>query len=254
MRGTNPARAALSCAAAAVAAAVFGAAILPGAGPARAQAPQAEQQGEPHARIVVTGEGSVPVPPDYAQIRGGVTTRGKTAKEATDANSKMMAAIIAALQNSGIERKDIQTAEFSIAPVYEQPQPNSEAKLSGFRVSNQVEVKIRQIDKLGDVLDRLIAAGATDVGNVEFMQSDASKMLDQARAAAVADAQRKAEIYARAAGVNLGHIVSIMEPSGYAPPGPMMAMRAAGAMAAVPISSGEDTLRVRVTIGFDIAH
>ncbi len=162
MHGTNPARAALSCAAAVVAAAVFGAAILPGAGPARAQRPQAEQRAEPHARIVVTGDGSVRVPPDYAQIRGGVTTRGKTAKEATDANSKLMAAIVAALQNSGIEQKDIQTAEFSIAPVYEQPQPNSEAKLSGFRVSNQVDVKIRQIDKLGDVLDRLIAAGATE--------------------------------------------------------------------------------------------
>jgi uncharacterized protein len=253
MRGTNPARAPVLCAAAAFAAAVFGAAVLPGAVPARAQQPQAEQHAEPQARIVVSGEGSVPVAPDYAQIRGGVTTRGKAAKEATDANSKLMAAIIAALQDSGIEQKDIQTAEFSIAPIYAQPQPNSEAKLSGFRVSNQVDVKIRQLDKLGEVLDRLVGAGATDIGNIEFMHSDASKTLDRAREAAIADARRKAEIYARAADVSLGRIVSIAE-AGYAPPGPMMAMRAAGAMAAVPIASGEDTLRVRITVGFDIAH
>jgi uncharacterized protein YggE len=71
MRGTNPARAPVLCAAAAFVAAVFGAAILPGAVPARAQQPQAEQHAEPQARIVVSGEGSVPVAPDYAQIRAG---------------------------------------------------------------------------------------------------------------------------------------------------------------------------------------
>ncbi len=254
MRGTNPARAPLSCATAAVAATVFGAAILPGAISARAQQPQAEQQAEPQARIVVTGDGSVWVSPDYAQIKGGVTTHGKTAKEATDANSKLMATVTAALRSAGIEQKDMQTAQFSVQPVYAPPQPNAEPKLTGFSVSNRLGVTIRQIADVGDILDRLIAAGATDVGNVEFMHSDASKALDQARAAAIADAQRKAEIYARAAGVNLGRIVSISEASGYAPPGPMMAMRAAGAMAAVPISSGEDTLHVRIVVGFDIAH
>src|SRR6202035_4377197 len=78
---------------------------------------------QPEARVIVIGEGSVHVAPDYAQIRGGVTTKGKTVKEATDANSKLMAAITAALLNAGIAQADIQTAQFSIQPVYAPPQP-----------------------------------------------------------------------------------------------------------------------------------
>ena len=113
---------------------------------------------------------------------------------------------------------------------------------------------IRQIGKVGDILDRLVTAGATDVGSVEFLHSDLSKALDQAREAAVADARRKAELYAHAAGLTLGSVTWITEDSGYAPPMPM-AMRTAGAIAAsVPIAAGEDTLRVRITVSFDMAH
>ena len=228
-----------------VAALIFAAAI-----PVRAEQPSAE----PPARIVVSGDGSVRVAPDYAEIGCGVTTKAKTAKEATDANSKAMAAVAAALSSAGIEQKDIQTTRFSLQPVYAPPQPNTEPKLTGFAVSNQFRVTIRRIADVGDILDRLIAAGATDVGSVEFSHSDASKALDQARAAAIADARRKAELYAQAAGLTLGAVAWITEDSAYTPPTPLGAMRAAGGMAAVPIAVGEDTLRVRLTVGFDIAH
>jgi len=210
------------------------------------------QQPEPQARISVTGEGSVGVAPDYAQIGGGVTTRAKTAKEAADANSKLMTAITAALLNAGIAQQDIQTSRFSIQPIYAPPQANTEPKLAGFAVSNQVSVTVRQIGMVGDILDRLIASGATDVGDVEFLHSDPSKALDQAREAAVADARRKAELYARTAGLTLGRVAWITEDSGYAPPMPMAAMRGGLAAAPVPISAGEDTLRARITVGFDI--
>ncbi len=142
--------------------------------------------------------------PDYADIDCGVTTKAKTAKDATDANSRAMAAVAAALHGAGIEQKDIQTTRFSLQPVYAPPQPNTEPKLTGFSVSNQFRVTIRQIGNVGDILDRLIAAGATDVGSVEFLHSDTSKALDQARTAAIADAKRKAELYAQAAGLTLG--------------------------------------------------
>jgi hypothetical protein len=92
-----------------------------------------------------TGEGSVSVAPDYAQIRSGVTTRAKTVKEATDANSKLMAAVTAALLESGIAQKDIQTSRFSIQPVYAPQEPRTEPKLVGYSASNQVSVTIRQI-------------------------------------------------------------------------------------------------------------
>ena len=225
----------------------FAAAISLGPAQAHAQRPQAR----PEARVIVNGEGSVTVQPDYARITTGVTTRARTVKEATDANTKLMGAVTAALRDLGIEQRDIQTSHFSVQPVYAPAQPNTEPKLSGFSVSNQLSVTIHQIAAVGPILDRLIAAGANDLGGVEFLHSDLSKALDRAREAAVADARRKAELYARAAGLELGRVAWITEDPGLAPPGGMKALRAAGGFAApVPIASGEDTLRVQITVGF----
>ncbi|HEY1361188.1 MAG TPA: SIMPL domain-containing protein [Xanthobacteraceae bacterium] len=220
--------------------------LLPDAG-AYAQQPQQL----PQARIVVTGEGSVNVTPSYAQISAGATTRARTVKEGIEANSRLMAAIIAALKDAGIAEKDIQTARFSIQPVYAPQEPRTEPKLSGYSVSNLVHVTIREIGKVGDVLDRLVAAGATNVTNVAFLVADASTALDQAREAAMADARRKAEVYAKASGLRLGRVEWITEDAGSGPPLPVTARAAA---APVPIASGEDTLRVRVVVGFDIAR
>jgi len=217
--------------------------------PTQAQQPAAQAE----ARVIVVGEGSVHVAPDYAQISGGVTTKGKTVKEATDANSKLMAAVTAALLNAGIAQADIQTAQFSIQPIYAPPQ--AEPKLVGYNVSNQVTVTVRALGKVSEILDHVVDAGVTDVGNVAFLHSDPAKALDQAREAAVADARRKAELYARASGFTLGRMAWLTEGSGLMPPGPMPMFRAQASMTApVPISPGEDTLRVQITVGFDIAN
>jgi uncharacterized protein YggE len=217
------------------------------AGPIAAQ-PQTPAAAE--GRVVVVGEGDVNGAPDYAEINGGVTTRGKSVKEASDANSKLMAAVTATLQDAGITAKDIQTSHFSIQPVYTPADPHNEAKLAGYSVSNQVNVTVHDIGKAGDILDRLITAGVTNVGNIQFLHSDTSKLLDQAREAAVADAKRKAEIYAKAAGIKLGRAIWITEEPAYAPPMPMMRMAAAAPAQTVPISAGEDSLHVRITVGF----
>jgi len=209
-----------------------------------------QPQQAPEPRIVVTGEGSVGVTPDYAQLRVGVTTRTRTVKESVDANFKVMAAVMAALKDAGIAEKDIQTARFSIQPLYPPQEPRSEPKLAGYTVSNHVNVTIRDTAKVGDVLDRVTAAGATDVGNISFLVSDPSNALDQAREGAIADARRKAEVYAKASGVRLGRVEWITEDGGGDPPVPMMARAAAPA----PIASGEDILRVRVTVAFEIAR
>ena len=204
----------------------------------------------PEARIIVIGEGSVSAAPDHARITSGVTTRAKTAKEASDANAKAMAAVLAALQSAGI---DIQTSRFSVQPVYTSPGPNMEQRLTGFSVSNQVSVTIRQIDKVGDILDRLVTAGATDAGNVEFLHAEQSKTLDRAREAAMVDARRKAELYAHAAGLTLGSVAWVTEDSSAPLFAPKVAMRAAMPGGA-PIATGEDTLQVRITVGYEIAH
>lgn len=225
------------------------------AAPASAQAPQTAQGSAADAAIVVTGEGSVSAAPDYAAIGAGVVTRAKTAGEAVDANARAMAAVIAALTNSGIARNDIQTAQLSLQPVYTAPISGGEQKLTGFSVANQLTIKIRDLGKAGTILDKLVAAGATEIGAIDYLHANASALLDQARQAAIADARRKAELYAKAAGLNLGGVAFITEDSGSAPPVFGKMLRAAP-MAAAPtqILSGEDTLRVQVSVGFDVVH
>src|SRR5579884_254788 len=123
--------------------ALAAAALMAAIAGAQAQQPQSQ----PEARIIVTGEGSASVPPDYAQIWGGVSTRAKTVKEASDANAKAMAAITTTLLNAGIAQKDIQTSRFSIQPVYSQQDGSGPQKLSGYSVSNQVTVAVRDLGK-----------------------------------------------------------------------------------------------------------
>jgi uncharacterized protein YggE len=204
--------------------------------------------------VVVVGEGNVTVAPDYARIRNGVSTSAKTVKEASDSNSKIMANIIAALADAGIAKKDIQTSEFSIEPVYASPTPSGGPKVSGYRVTNQVNVTIRDLSQVGDILDRLIKAGATDAGNIAFLVSDREKVLDQAREAAMANARHKAELYAQASGLTLGHVAWISESSELEPVLPMGLARSKMASATVPIESGEETITARVAVGFDIAQ
>jgi uncharacterized protein len=220
---------------------------------AAAQAQTPEPKSVAQARVVVIGEGSVTVAPDYARIRSGVSTNAKTVKEASDSNAKLMASVIATLADAGIAKKDIQTSEFSIAPVYVSPTPPGGPKLSGYRVSNKVDVTIHEISQVGEILDRLVKAGATDAESIAFLISDREKALDQAREAAIANARHKADLYAHASGLNLGHVAWITEGSDFEPLASMQS-RMKLASTPPPIESGEDTITARVTVGFDIAQ
>jgi uncharacterized protein YggE len=220
---------------------------------AAAQAQTPEPKSVAQARVVVIGEGSVTVAPDYARIRSGVSTNAKTVKEASDSNAKLMASVIATLVDAGIAKRDIQTSEFSIAPVYVSPTPPGGPKLSGYRVSNKVNVTIHEISQVGEILDRLVKAGATDAESIAFLISDREKALDQAREAAIANARHKADLYAHASGLNLGHVAWITEGSDFEPLASMQS-RMKLASTPPPIESGEDTITARVTVGFDIAQ
>ena len=200
--------------------------------PARAQSVEPKSPAE--ARVVVVDGGSVTVAPDYVRIRSGVSTYAKTVKEASDTN--------------------IQTSEFSIEPAYASPTPPGGPKLSGYRVSNQVNVTIHQVSQVGEILDRLVRTGATDAENIAFLISDREKALDQARVAAVANAKHKADLYARASGVNLGRVAWITEGSDFEPIAPMGVARPKMASSPAPIERGENTITARVTISFDIVQ
>lgn len=228
--------------------ALFAAFIVAVTVPVRAQEPYVV----PQARIIVSGEGTVRAAPDLALLTIGATIQGATAKAASDANSRVMSAVEAALHDAGIAANDIQTASFSVQPVYASAQSNSPPRISGFAVTNQLAVTVRQIDKVGDVLDRAIAAGANDIGSVQFLHNDLSKALDPARTDALADARRKAALYARAAGLTLGAVSWVVEGQANVPQPRFAAARMSAAP--VPIAAGEDTLSVRITVGFDVAH
>lgn len=199
--------------------------------------------------VTVTGEATVAVAPDTAVIRVGVSSAAKTAREASDANRKQMTAVLAAIKDAGIAARDIQTSRLSLQPQYD-PNRSGTAHLLGFQATNQITVNIREIDKLAGIIDQAIAAGANEMSGLEFIVSEQSKLLDQARDDAIADARRKAERYAKAAGVKLGAVTSISEEGSTPPPRLMQAMRAGAA----PVAPGEQTLRAVVSVSFDITH
>ena len=203
----------------------------------------------PPPAITVIGEATVSVPPDQAQIDGGVTSDAKTAREASDANNAAMGKVLLALKGAGIDEKDTQTSRLSLQPQYA-PNRTGSSPITGYRASNRVTIRLRDVTKVANAIDVLVGAGANDIGGINFMVSQPSKLLDEAREKAVADARRKAEIYARAAGVTLGEPLSISEEGSPAPVfrGKMAAPMAAGA----PVAQGEETLSVTVTVSWAI--
>jgi uncharacterized protein YggE len=203
----------------------------------------------PIATISVTGEAQLSVPPDLAQIDGGVITEAKTAREASETNNAAMGKVLLALKGAGIDEKDFQTSRLSLQPQYA-PNRSGPNAVVGYQASNRVTVKLRDVTKVASVIDTLVAAGANNIGGINFMVSAASKLLDDAREQAIGDARRKAEIYAKAAGVALGSPVSISEEGS---PGPMPFRKmAAGMAASAPVAQGEETLQVTVSVSWAI--
>jgi uncharacterized protein YggE len=206
-------------------------------------------QTAPIATISVTGEAQLSVPPDLAQLDGGVTTEAKTAREASDANNAAMGRVLLALKGIGIDEKDFQTSRLSLQP-QNAPNRSGPSAIVGYRASNRVTIRLRDVTKVASVIDTLVAAGANELGGINFSVSAASKLLDDAREQAIADARRKAEIYAKAAGVALGSPVSISEEGA---PGPMPFRKmAAGMAASAPVAQGEETLQVTVSVSWAI--
>jgi hypothetical protein len=206
----------------------------------------------PLAVISVTGEATVSVAPDQVQIDGGVTSDAKTAREASDANNAAMGKVLLALKGAGIEEKDYQTSRLSLQPQFATPSKVSERAVGiiSFRASNRVTVKIRDVTKVANVIDVLVGAGANEIGGINFTVTQPSKVLDEAREKAIADARRKAEIYAKAAGVTLGEPISISEEGA---PVPVFRGKVAAPMAAgAPVAQGEETLSVTVGVSWAI--
>lgn len=207
---------------------------------------------KPPATLAVTGEGTVSAPPDLAEIDGGVTGEAKTAREATDAVNKQMAEVIRALKSAGIAEKDIHTTRISLYPQSAPTRAGQPVQILGYRATNHVRVSIREIARAPQMLDAMLAAGANEIGAISFQIAEPSKLIDRARAEAVNDARRKAEIYAKAAGVTLGAPLAINEEGAALPPPRMQRMAVGAAAAPTPVEPGELTLRTSVSITYEI--
>ncbi len=207
--------------------------------------------------ITVSGEGKVTVAPDIGELSFGVTTGVQaTAKAATDKLSRDMNAIIAAVKALGIEEKDIKTESFYLNPTYDWT--DGRQRLRGYEATQSLRVKVRDLDKVGDVLTAATNAGANQAGGVTFTLDDPESKKDDAREKAINDAKEKAQKLADQLGENLGEVLNFQESgNGWYPPVYMekreaYAMDGAANQAAVPLPSGEQDITVTVTITYEL--
>ena len=204
--------------------------------------------------ISVNGEGLVKGKPDVAQTNIAVDVTNVDPIAAQRDAASRMDKVIAKLKDMGVAADDIKTSQYSLTPQYNYNQNKEAPTLIGYRVVNAVAVTIKQLDKVGQILDAAATAGATSVQGVSFTIADPTPLQSQARAAAVKQARARADELAKAAGVSLGKVTSISESTAGATP--IYAQAATRSMAApavdTPIISGELEVRVNVQVTYGI--
>ena len=203
--------------------------------------------------ITVSGEGSVAAAPDMATLRLGVNRRADTAAEALAEASRAAAEVLAQIEDAGIASRDVQTSGLTLGPVWSPRRNDGERRIIGYEAGNSLNVRVRDLDLLGGLLDTVVSVGADSFGGLSFGLADPDPLMDAAREAAVADAQHKARLYATAAGVELGALHSLSE-EGYARLEPMMMRAEMDAAGGVPIAEGEVEVTARVQMVYTIAQ
>jgi uncharacterized protein YggE len=207
----------------------------------------APPEGAPRrSSVTVAGVGTVSAAADQAEITTGVVTQAATAAQALAANSQAMERLLQALGGLGIASRDIQTINVSVSPQRRPPKEGQPPEIVGYEVTNQVRVKVRDLSRLGRVLDQQVGQGANLVSGINFGVREPAPLLDEARKRAMADARRKADLYAASAGLKVGRVLSVRE-AGVAPPAPRAMMSAA-----VPVAPGEQEIQASVTVTFTL--
>lgn len=200
---------------------------------AQVTAPAISPLGPESTLLSLTAEGRSQRTPDIALFTSGVVTQGATAAEALSQNSSRMERVVAALKRAGIADRDIQTSAISLQPRYSNPEleaqiraretrqpyvpPAEAARIIGYEARNNVQVRVRRIANMGKIIDTLIEAGANEVNGPSFTLDEPQSAQDEARAEAVAVGRKRAELYARAAGLRVNRILSMSEGGGYYP-------------------------------------
>jgi hypothetical protein len=224
----------------------------PAVGAAQAQSDPSDQ-GTVRS-INVNGMGRVKAEPDVADINLGVTKQGEDAASASQEAATAMDAVVTALLEAGVAEGDIQTSSISLNPLYDWD--NSPPDIEGWEASNLVNITVRDIATVGDVVDAATAAGATNINGITFRVEDPTAAEAEARSAAIADARAKAEQLATDAGVTITGVISITESTSQ-PPVPLYFERtmadAAAPMAETPVMPGQVELSITVIVQYEIS-
>jgi len=191
--------------------------------------------------------------PDVATLSTGVVTQASDANAAMRANATQMDKVMAAIKAAGIVDHDIRTSGISLNPQYKYVE-NQSPTITGYQASNTVDIKVRDLSRLGKVLDALVASGANQVNGPSFEIDQPEPVYDQARRDALEKAQARAQMYAKVLGLKVRRIVSIDEGGGYRPPMPMMAMARAKSESDTAVSPGETTLSANLNVVFELGH
>lgn len=204
--------------------------------------------------ITVVGSGKASARPDMAQVQVGVVTQAPSAAKALQDNNEAMAKLLRAVEGHGIAKKDVQTSNFAVMPQYRRgPHGEQLPEIVGYEVNNEARVKVRQLDALGQVLDDVVQQGANRVQGISFSIADPTPLQDEARRKAMADARRKAELYAKEAGAEVGMVLLIQEQTPHPPMPEFRGVALAGA-GAVPVAPGEQELQASITVTYALGH
>ena len=200
--------------------------------------------------ISVSGAGEVQAAPDIVYVTLGVRTRTSQAARAAADNAAAISRVIQAVRQLGVPEADVETAQYTLQPVFEYP-PSAAPRLTGYEATNLVRVTVRDLSKVGQVIDAAVGAGANVVQDVVFALKNESEVRAQALAKAIEDGRAKAEVMAQALGVRLGFLVSASEAA--APiVTPMLGRAEAFPSAPTPISPRQIEVRATVNLLYDV--
>lgn len=218
-----------------------------------AQSPAAPALSADGTLLTVSARAEARRAPDVATLSVGVVTRADDSAAAMRQNAEQMNKVMSAIRGLRIADKDVQTSGVHLSPQYRYTQGQAPT-ITGYQASNTVSLKVRDLARLGEVMDGLAGQGANQIHGPGFQIDDPEPVYDEARVAAVGKAQAQAQTYAKALGMQVRRIVSISEGGGYVQPVPMMAMARMDAAESTPVAPGENTLSVELQVVFELGR
>lgn len=204
-----------------------------------------------HCQITLSGTGTVSATPDTATIFVGVTTASSVAATALSSNNATSRRLLRLLVRLGISQRDVQTRSFNVFPEFSNTNNNRPQRITGYTVTNDFRVIVRNIDDLGKILDEVVKGGSNTLDSVTFSIENRERFLQQARKLAVQDAKQKANTFAKATGVKVGKLIRIEQPgtvilggrSGFS----------SSFSSGVPVATGQIDVTANVVLSFEIA-